>query len=96
MDLKTRLQSHPVSVLKKEISKKAKEVNLRGYSAMKKADVITFMLKHSDKFNYIKHSGKGKKVEPPKNEPPTLTPSSTDDNITDDCLPNLSAKIKPT
>ena len=66
MDLKTRLQSHPVSVLKKEISKKAKEVNLRGYSAMKKADVITFMLKHSDKFNYIKHSGKGKKVEPPK------------------------------
>ena len=36
------------------------------------------------------------KVEPPKNVPPTLTPSSTEDKITDDCLPNLSANIKPT
>ena len=66
MQLKDRLDSHPVSNLRKEVSKKAKEVNLRGYSKMKKADLINFMLKHSDKFNYIKEHVKGTKGEPKK------------------------------
>ena len=61
MDLKSRLESHPVSRLKKEISKKAKEVNLKGYSKMKKDEVIAFMLKHKEKFNYIKARELGKK-----------------------------------
>lgn len=52
MDLKTRLESHPVATLKKEISK----TNVKGYSKMKKAEVVSLMLKHSDRFNHIKHS----------------------------------------
>jgi hypothetical protein len=52
MDLKTRLESHPVATLKKEISK----TNVKGYSKMKKNEVVSLMLKHSDRFNHIKHS----------------------------------------
>lgn len=52
MDLKSRLESHPVAILKKEISK----TNVKGYSKMKKAEVVKLMIKHSDRFNHIKHS----------------------------------------
>ena len=46
------LNSHPVSVLKKEISK----TNIKGYSKMKKKDIIALMMKdiHKDKFEHIK------------------------------------------
>tara|TARA_R110001606_G_C15373169_1_gene649745 strand:- start:175 stop:741 length:567 start_codon:yes stop_codon:yes gene_type:complete len=50
MDLKTRLNSHPVSTLKKEISKS----NVKGYSKMKKAEVVALMVKHPEKFDHIK------------------------------------------
>ncbi len=53
MDLKTRLESHPVSTLKKEISK----TNIKGYSKMKKADVVSLMVNNKDRFNHIKHKG---------------------------------------
>jgi hypothetical protein len=49
MVTKEILQSHPVSVLKKEISKS----NVKGYSRMKKAEVIELMLKHKEKFSHI-------------------------------------------
>jgi hypothetical protein len=52
MDLKSRLESHSVSTLKKEISK----TNVKGYSKMKKTEVVALMLKHSDRFNHIKHA----------------------------------------
>ncbi len=52
MDLKTRLESHPVATLKKEISK----TNVKGYSKMKKAEVVALMLKNKDRFNHIKHA----------------------------------------
>ena len=50
------LASHPVTTLKKEISK----TNIKGYSKMKKAQVIELMLKeeHIDKFKDIKMAEK--------------------------------------
>lgn len=45
------LESHPVSVLKKEISK----TNIKGYSKMKKSEIIDLMMKpeHKDRFHHI-------------------------------------------
>jgi hypothetical protein len=63
-DLKSRLESHPVTVLKKEISK----TNVKGYSKMKKAEVVSLMLKHKDRFDHIKHKSDSQKQEP-KEEP---------------------------
>jgi len=55
------LESHPVSVLRKEISK----TNIKGYSKMKKAEVITLMLKreNASKFSHIKMNEKSKPKE---------------------------------
>lgn len=46
------LETHPLTALKKEISK----TNIKGYSKMKKADIIDLMLKpvHRPRFNHIK------------------------------------------
>ena len=49
MDLKSRLESHPVTHLRAAISK----TNVKGYSKMKKAQVIELMLKNADRFNDI-------------------------------------------
>ncbi len=56
------LESHPVSVLKKEIS----ATNIKGYSKMKKSEVIDLMLKkeHREKFSHIKSAEGKKKAEP--------------------------------
>lgn len=62
-DLKSRLQSHPVATLKKEIS----STNIKGYSKMKKAEVVALMLKNKEKFDHIKIATK-KKAEPKKAE----------------------------
>jgi hypothetical protein len=43
------LNSHAISSLKKEISKH----NIKGYSKMKKADIIKLMIQHKDKFGHI-------------------------------------------
>ena len=43
------LNSHAVSTLKKEISKH----NIKGYSKMKKADIIKLMIHHKDKFGHV-------------------------------------------
>lgn len=56
MDLKSRLESHTVSNLKKEIS----NTNIKGYSKLPKADVIKKMLQHKEKFQHIKHAREGK------------------------------------
>ena len=52
LPFKTRLESHTVSALRKEISK----TNIKGYSKMNKAEVVSLMLSHGDRFTYIKHS----------------------------------------
>ena len=53
------LNSHSVANLKKEISK----TNIKGYSKLKKADVINLMLKHKDRFSHIKHTKDSKLVK---------------------------------
>lgn len=52
MDLQTRLESHKVATLKKEISK----TNVKGYSKMRKAEVVALMVKNKDRFNHIRHA----------------------------------------
>ena len=44
------LKSHSVTTLKKEISK----TNLKNYSKMRKAEIVSLMLKHKEKFGHIK------------------------------------------
>ena len=74
MDLKRRLESHGVSTLKKEISK----TNIKGYSKMKKPEIINLMLKNSDRFNHIQHKEKAQRKEPePKKAVPKLKNSLT-------------------
>tara|TARA_R110000765_G_scaffold127377_1_gene225419 strand:+ start:630 stop:941 length:312 start_codon:yes stop_codon:yes gene_type:complete len=48
--MKNILNSHPVAMLKQEISK----TNIRGYSRMRKAEVIELMIKNKERFSYIK------------------------------------------
>jgi len=55
--MKDIFESHPVAVLKQEISK----TNIKGYSKMKKAEVIELMMKNKDKFSYIKMAEKKKR-----------------------------------
>jgi hypothetical protein len=61
------LESHPVGVLRKEISK----TNIKGYWKMKKAEVIDLMLKkeNASKFSHIKMNVKKSKPSPPKQIP---------------------------
>jgi len=68
MITKEILESHPVSVLKKEISK----TNIKGYSKMKKTEIVSLMLKpeHSKRFSHIKKKGEEPKKESPKKESP--------------------------
>jgi len=60
--MKDIFESHPVSVLKKEISK----TNIKGYSKMKKAEVIELMMKNKDRFSYIKMAEKKPQKKPDK------------------------------
>ena len=48
--LRKRLESHPVIHLRKAISAQ----NVKGYSAMKKAEIVDLMLKTPERFNDIK------------------------------------------
>ena len=66
------LNSHSVTALKKEISK----TNIKGYSKMKKAEVVSLMLKHKQRFSHIKHAEKKStpKVEKPKTTAPKEAP----------------------
>ena len=57
------LNSHPVGTLKKEIAK----TNIKGYSKMKKAELVDLMMKNKEKFGHIR-----KKGEAPAKEPRTL------------------------
>ena len=62
------LNSHSVSTLKKEISK----TNIKGYSKMKKAEIISLMMKpeHSKRFSHIKMKDKTVIKKEPKKETP--------------------------
>lgn len=59
------LNSHPISTLKKEISK----TNVKGYSKMKKSEIVELMMKTPSRFSHIKmKEGKPKKTAPPKQD----------------------------
>jgi len=56
------LNSHPISVLKKEISK----TNIKGYSKMKKPEIVELMMKTPTRFSHIKMNEKARKKAEPK------------------------------
>tara|TARA_A100001201_G_C4041533_1_gene186836 strand:+ start:465 stop:800 length:336 start_codon:yes stop_codon:yes gene_type:complete len=60
--------SHPVSVLKKEISK----TNIKGYSSMNKKQIVDLMMKNIERFKHIKMAVKKprKKRVPREKKPP--------------------------
>ena len=66
------LLSHPVKTLKSEISK----TNIKGYSKMKKDEIIELMLKYKSRFSHIKkreQKPKEKQKKKPKIEIPEIT-----------------------
>mgnify|MGYP003674023001 FL=1 len=65
MPSKEELESHPVTTLKKEISK----TNIKGYSKMKKTEIVELMLKNKSRFHHIKMAEKKPKEEKPKPTP---------------------------
>ena len=69
--MKDIFNSHPVSVLKKEISK----TNIKGYSKMKKAQVVDLMIKNKSRFSHIKMADKSVKKKIIKKTPKTASPS---------------------
>ena len=71
MITKLILNSHPVAYLKKEIAKQ----NIKGYSTMKKSQVVELMLKHKHKFSHIKHNFATKQKSPNEKSSPSKTPS---------------------
>ena len=66
MPSRIELESHPVTTLKKEISK----TNIKGYSKMKKPEVVELMLKNKDRFHHIKMAEKKPKPKPKPVEKP--------------------------
>ena len=60
------LASHPITTLRKEIAK----TNIKGYSKMKKAEVIDLMMKdgNKDKFHHIKMAEPKERKAPAKKE----------------------------
>jgi len=71
------LNSHPVGTLKKEISK----TNVKGYSKMKKAEVVELMMKHKDRFGHITMKGKAKPAEAEKPKKKKLTKEEVKEKV---------------
>ena len=72
MVTKEILLSHPVKTLKSEVSK----TNIKGYSKMKKDEIIELMLKYKSRFSHIKkrdQKPKEKQKKKPKIEIPEIT-----------------------
>ena len=90
------LNSHSVATLKKEISK----TNVKGYSKMKKPDVVALMLKNKDRFSHIKHSGKSapkakaKPATPKPATPKAPTPKAPTPTSRPDPTPKAKIPIK--
>lgn len=63
--------SHPVATLKKEISK----TNIKGYSKMKKSQIVDLMMKNQERFKHIKMAEKKERAPTkPKAAPKAATP----------------------
>ena len=72
--MKDILNSYSLSELKKEIS----NLNIKGYSKLKKSELIELMMKHIDRFSHLKMKDKKSKSKPaPKAKPaPKPAPKS--------------------
>ena len=79
--------SHPVSVLKKEISK----TNIKGYSKMKKGQIVDLMMKNKERFKHIKMAEK--KAPAPAKKPTTPPPKKK--KIKLNVLPKTPPKKAP-
>ena len=66
--MKEILMSHPIGNLKKEIAK----TNIKGYSKLKKEELVALMLKNRSKFRHIKKHEKGGAKPPPKPSVPAV------------------------
>tara|TARA_R110002072_G_scaffold111875_2_gene240482 strand:+ start:81 stop:686 length:606 start_codon:yes stop_codon:yes gene_type:complete len=77
MPSKVELESHPVTTLKKEISK----TNIKGYSKMTKPEVVELMLKNKDRFHHIKMAEKKSKKS--KEDKLKLTSTSASGKVTE-------------
>ena len=66
MTTKEILNSHSISTLKKEISKTI----IKGYSTMKKNEIINLMLKNKERFSHIKMNTKTKTTPKPVKKQP--------------------------
>jgi len=75
--MKDIFKSHSVTVLKKEISK----TNIKGYSKMKKAEVIELMIKNKDKFSYIKMAEKKERKKAPAKPKVKVKPEKKPDKV---------------
>ena len=65
--MRDTLNSHPVSTLKKEIAKS----NIKGYSKMKKSEIVDLMMENKDKFIHIMLNKK-KEKKPTKRDESTI------------------------
>ena len=83
--MKDILNSHPVATLKAEV----KKANIKGYSKLKKAEIVDLMMKNKSKFSHIKMAEKKGNVRgkpapkkktpsPPKKSPPKKSPPKAD------------------
>jgi len=72
------LNSHPISSLKKHIS----QSNIKGYSRLKKKELIELMIKHKEKFAHVtkKEKAKTKAKAPSKAKPQTITKPTIKNN----------------
>jgi len=89
---KAILESHPVSVLKKEIRKS----NIKGYSGKKKAEIIEIMLKDENKgrFDHIEMAKKKEKLPSTKKQVEFLEALEEEDRKKAAKLPERKGKKK--
>ena len=66
-------ESHPVAVLKKEIAK----TNIKGYSTMKKAEVVNLMMKNKARFSHIKMAEKKPRPKRRTKSQPSQKPTAS-------------------
>ena len=66
-EMKKILETHSATTLKSEIAK----TNIKGYSKMKKDEIIKLMLKHQERFRHIKPLEKAPRKVAPKKDPKT-------------------------
>jgi type IV secretory pathway VirB10-like protein len=66
-------ESHPVAVLKKEIAK----TNIKGYSTMKKAEVVNLMMKNKARFSHIKMAEKKPRAKRGTKSQPSQKPTAS-------------------